>query len=106
MAKCVIFSGTRICSGSPYRVNSRPKQPFPRLTRAERRRRQPARDAINALDIPVPQRKLANDLLDVVLAADWSGTKTSNSKDVRESVQLFLVDEVGKLQGKFTLIAY
>jgi hypothetical protein len=106
MAKCVIFSGTRICSGSPYRVNSKRKKPFPSLTKAERKMRQPARDAINALPIPPAQQKLATDLLDAVLAANWTATKTANAKDIRESVKLLLVDEVAKLQGEFTLIAY
>ena len=106
MAKCVIFAGTRICSGSPYRVNSRPKQHFPNLTPAERKMRKPARDAIAALNVPAPQRKLANDLLDIVLAAAWTSTKTANAKDIRESVQLLLVNEVRNLQGEFTLIAY
>lgn len=106
MAKCVIFSGTRICSGSPYRVNGRKAKPFPKLTDAERKRRKPARDAINALPYPPPQRKLANDLMDAVLAVNWSSDKSANAKDILESVQLLLVNEVDNLRGKFTLVAY
>lgn len=106
MAKCVIFSGTRICSGSPYRVNGRKAKPFPKLSDSERKRRKPARDAINALSYPPPQLKLANDLMDAVLAVNWSTDKTANAKDILESVQLLLVNEVEKLHGRYTLVAY
>jgi len=106
MAKCVIFSGTRVCSGSPYRVNGRPAKPFPKLSKAARKARKPARDAISALDIPNAQRKLANNLLDAVLAVHWTLSKAGNAKDIEESVKLLLVDEVGNMHGDYTLISY
>jgi hypothetical protein len=109
MSKCVIVGGTRVCSGSPYyRVNRQPaKIPFPRLTAAERRRRMLARQAINDLRAYHPaQRKLARDLLDVVLAVDWNNAKTENAPNILESVKLLLVDQLRNMHGRFTLISY
>lgn len=106
MAKCVIVSGTRICSGSPYRVNNGPKKPFPTLSAARAKQRRAARKAIQALALNEKQEKLANDLMDVVFAVSWDADKAANAKDIVESVQLLLVNQVPRLRGKFTLIAY
>lgn len=106
MAKCVIFSGTRICSGSPYRVNGRATKDFPELTAKRSAMRMPVRRAINAFNVPKAQRDLANALLDAVLAVRWTDTKTANANDIHESVRLLLVNEVADLEGEFTLISY
>jgi len=108
MSKCVIVGGTRVCSGSPfYRVNRDPaKIPFPRLTPRMRANRKPARDEINNLVADPAQRKLARDLLDVVLAVDWNNAKTENAPNILESVKLLLVDQLRNMHGRFTLISY
>jgi hypothetical protein len=106
MAKCVIFSGTRVCSGSPYRVNNKSPKQFPRLTKAMKAARLPARKVINALRIPGDQKKLANNLLDAVLAVTWSNPKTKNAKDIHESVQLFLAEGVKDMKGHYALVSY
>ena len=108
MSKCVIVGGTRVCSGSPfYRVNRDPaKIPFPRLTQRMRSNRRPARDEINKLAADPAQRKLANDLLDAVLAVHWTRAKTANARDILESVKLLLVDQLRNMHGDFTLVSY
>lgn len=106
MAKCVIVSSTRICTASPYRVNGKPKKNFPTLSARRKRDRLPARRAINALSVDPKQRKLANDLLDAVLAVSWDRDKAANAKDIVESVQLLLVDELPDTHHEFTLVAY
>ena len=112
MAKCIIVSGTRVCSDSPYRVNGGPKKNFPTLSRARSKARHAARKAITALKndkklgIQHKQQKLANDLLDTVLASHWSPRKTANARQIIDCVRLFLVDEVPITHGDFTLISY
>ncbi len=106
MSKCVFVGGTRVCSGSPYRVNGGARKAFPRLTGAARADRIPARGAINELAANPAQRKLANDLLDAVLAAHWTAAKTDNAKDILETVKLLLVDELGRLRQHFSLVSY
>lgn len=110
MAKCIIVSGTRVCDSSPvYRVNScSATKRFPTLTKAKaaQPRIAAAMKAIRALGVDPNQSKLATSLLQIVLATPWNATKTANIADIEQSVRLMLVDEVGKLDGEFTLVAY
>lgn len=108
MAKCIIVSGTRVCDGSPvYRVNGRKAtKRFPTLSKAEAKRLRPAAEAILELGIDPDQAKLATALLQIVMAANWSATKTANAADIEQSVRLMLVDAIGALNGNFTLVAY
>ena len=108
MAKCIIVSGVRVCDNSPtYRVNGGKKtKPFPTLSTSRKKGLQPIARSVQALDIDPAQAKLATALLHVVLAVKWNAAKTANATDIEQSVRLMLVNEIGKLDGQFTLIAY
>ncbi len=108
MAKCIIVSGTRICDSSPrYRVNNRKiAKPFPTITKAIKPRVAAIAKATRDLGVDPNQAKLATSLLHIVLAASWNATKTANIADIEQSVRLMLVDELGDLDGQFTLVAY
>lgn len=108
MAKCIIVSGTRVCDNSPaYRVNGgKVSRPFPILSKSRQKGLQPISRAVRALDVDPAQTKLATALLQVVLAVKWNAAKTANATDIEQSVRLMLVNEIGRLDGQFTLIAY
>lgn len=109
MAKCVIVSGTRVCEDSfkTYRVNgSKVSKPFGTLSKSEVAELRPIISAIRDLGVDPAQSKLATALLQAVLATRWNSTKGDNSVDIEQTVKLLLVDEVGTLNGMFTVVAY
>lgn len=106
MAQCIFVGATRICSASPYRVNGQPARRFPKLSKAMRKARRPAHEVIDTLEIPDEQKELAKDLMDAVLATNWGQNETANAGDIHKSVRLMLVNAVGKMNGKYTLVAY
>ncbi|MEP6590652.1 MAG: hypothetical protein ABJC19_05675 [Gemmatimonadota bacterium] len=109
MAKCVIVSGTRVCDDglTKYRASGgRASKRFPKLTKSQLAKLRPIRAAIRKLGVDPAQTKLAMALAQAVLAASWGSTKAANSTDIEQSVKLLLLNEVGHLDGKFTLVAY
>lgn len=110
MAQCVfVGGGTRICSSSPYRVSRQDSThtgEFPSLSREMKKALKLALRGLDEFEVPEPQKKMAKDVLEAVLAVQWNAAKTANSEHILKSVQLLLVDEVGDTKGKYTLVSY
>ncbi len=106
MAKCIISGGIMVCNGSPrYRVNGGGWHRFPKLTRLSAGRRKAIREVHKTIKVlgNGDQETLAKDLFDIVMAAYWNGHQSANARDIKDSVQLMLVNRVPSLRAGFLL---
>jgi hypothetical protein len=62
--------------------------------------------ALDQLEVPGEQERMARELMGAVLAVHWNKNKTANAADILKSVQLLLLDDVGDMQGNYTLVSY